>query len=103
MDGTKYQLELLITTKSTHAFFGLDWMGKLVITLESEKFNPNINHINKTENIADHDITTLKRKFRKLFNENHMINNVGDIQFKEGAKMIQQKGRSIPIHLQPAV
>ena len=61
LDGPKNQLELLITTKNTNPFFCLDWMGKLGITLESEKFNPNINHINKTGNAADHDITTLKR------------------------------------------
>ena len=34
LDGTKYQLELLITTKNAHPIMGLDWMGKLGITLE---------------------------------------------------------------------
>ena len=47
---------------------------------------------------------TLKRKFHKLFNENHTVKIVEvDIQLKEGAKLIQQKGRPIPIYLQPAV
>ena len=79
-------------------------MGKLGITLESDKFNPNINHKNKTGNTADHDITTLKRKFHKLFNENHARNNVEvDNRLKEGAKLIQQNGRPFPIHLQSAV
>ena len=60
--------------------------------------------MNKKGNTADHDITSLKRKFHKLFNENHTINNVGvDIQLKEVAKLIQQKRRPIPIHPQPAV
>ena len=27
LDGTKYQLELLITTKITHTLLALDWMG----------------------------------------------------------------------------
>ena len=76
LDGTKYQRELLITTKTTHPLLGLDWMRKLGITLESEKFNPKLNHINKTGNTSDHDKTTLKRKFHKFFNENHTINKV---------------------------
>ena len=79
-------------------------MGKLGITIESKKLNSNNNHINKTGNPADHDITTLKRKFHKLFNENHRINIVEeDIQLTEEAKLIQQNSRPIPIHLQPAV
>ena len=33
-----------------------------------------------------------------------MVKNVEvDIKLKEGSKLIQQKGRPIPIHLQPAV
>ena len=79
-------------------------MGKLGITLEVENPKTEINHITKTGNTEDRDITTLKRKFHKLFNENHTVNNIEvDIQLKEGAKLIQQKGRPIPIHLQPAV
>ena len=86
-------MELLITTKKRHPLLGLDWMGELLITLKSEKLNPNINHINKTGNTADYDITTLKRKFHNLFNENHTTNNVKvDIQLKEEAKLMQQKG-----------
>ena len=79
-------------------------MGKLGITPEVETPKTEINHITKTGNTEDRDIATLKRKFHKLFNENHTVNNIEvDIQLKEGAKLIQQKGRSIAIHLQPAV
>ena len=79
-------------------------MGKLTITLEVEKSNAKINRINQTGSTGDRDIRTLKRKFHKLFNENHTVNNVKvDIQSKEGANLIQQKGIPIPIHLQPAV
>ena len=55
-------------------------------------------------NTEDRNIMTLKRKFHKLFNENHTVKVVEvDVQLKEGTKLIQQKGRPIPIHLQPAV
>ena len=38
-------------------------MGKLGLTLESEKLNPNISHKNKTGNTADLDITTMHNDF----------------------------------------
>ena len=85
LDGTKHQLELLVTTRNTHPLLGLDWTAKLGITLEVEKSNAKINHINKTEKAEDRDITILKLKFHKLFNENHTVNNVEvDVQLKEG-------------------
>ena len=37
LDGEKHQQELLVTIKNTHPLLGLDWMGKLGITLEVEK------------------------------------------------------------------
>ena len=49
-------------------------------------------------------MTTLKSKFHKLFTKNHTLKNVeAYIQLKEGSNLMQQKGRPIPIHLQPAV
>ena len=85
LDGTKDRPELLVTTRNTHPLLGLDWMRKLGITLEVEKSNAKINCINKTGNTEDRDITALKRKFHKLFNENHTVNTVkGDIQSKKG-------------------
>ena len=43
-------------------------------------------------------------KVPKLFHENKTIKGMEvDIQLKLDAKLIQQKGRPIPIHLQPAV
>ena len=46
----------------------------------------------------------MKKKFKKLFNENHTVNGIEvKIQLKEDAKLIQQKGRPIPIHLQQSV
>ena len=79
-------------------------MRKLGITLESEKVTTEINHVNVPENTIDRNITALKREFTSLFTENRTVKNIEvDIQLKEGAKLIQQKSRPIPIHLQPAV
>ena len=39
-----------------------------------------------------------------MFNENHTVKGIEvEIQLKENAKLIQQKGRPIPIHLQQSV
>ena len=74
-------------------------MEKLGITLETGKTAPQIHQIKD-----DPDVTKLKRKFKKLFNENHTVNRLEvKIQLKEDAKLIQQKGRPIPIHLQQSV
>ena len=67
-------------------------------------------HINsssdiKIQNISkDHDVTNLKRQYEKLFAEIHIIKvKPQGVKLKDGARMIQQKSRLIPIHLQPAV
>ena len=42
--------------------------------------------------------------FKKLFHENHTVKGLEvKIQLKDDAKLIQQKGRLIPIHLQQLV
>ena len=74
-------------------------MKKLGITLETGTTVPQIHRIKE-----DTDVTKLKTKFKKLFNENHTVNELEvKIQLKEDAKLIQQKGRPIPIHLQQSV
>ena len=82
-------------------------MEKLGITLKTEAPHQTVPYINKPDQInnrSDADIATLKSKFHKLFTKNHTVNNVEvDIQLKEGSKLIQQKGRAMTIHLQPAV
>ena len=71
-------------------------MKKLGITLETGKTVPQIHHIKK-----DPAETKLKTKFKKLFNENQTVKRLEvKIQLKEDAKLIQQKGRLIPIQLQ---
>ena len=57
-------------------------MEKLGITLDTVETGPQINQITE-----DPDITTLKRRFRKLFNENHTVNG---IEVKNTAKRGRQ-------------
>ena len=99
INGQQNNLEILITTKKTNPLLGLDWMGKLGITLDTGKTGPQINHV-----MEDPGITSLKRKFKKLFHENHTVKGLEvKIQLKDDAELIQQKGRPIPIHLQQSV
>ena len=99
VNGKRNNLEVLITAKKTNPLLGLDWMEKLGITLDTNKIDPQVNHV--TENS---DVTVLKKRFKKLFNENHTVNGIEvKIQLKEDAKLIQQKGRPLPIHLQQSV
>ena len=82
-------------------------MEKLGITLKTEAPHQTVNYINKSKQInnrPDADIATQKSKFHKLLTKNHTVNYVEvDIQVKEGSKLIPEKGRPIPIHLQPGV
>ena len=74
-------------------------MKHLDIKLNIEKTNLQIQNIQEDQDIAD-----LKKKFGKLFHENKTVKGIEvDIQSKPDAKLIQQKGRPKPIHLQPAV
>ena len=99
INGKRNDLLILITTKKTNPLLGLDWMKKLGITLETGRTDPQINRI-----VEDPDITTLKKNFKKLFHENHTVKGLEvEIQLKEDARLIQQKGRPIPIHLQQSV
>ena len=97
--GKRNDLDILVTTKKTKPLLGLDWIEKLGKTLDTGKTGPQVNHI-----IEDPDITTLKRKFKKLFHENHTVEGLEvKIQLKKDARLIQQKRRPIPIRLQQSV
>ena len=99
INGERNHLEKLITTKKTNPLLGLNWLEKLGKTLDTGKIGPQINNVTE-----DPDITTLKRRFKKLFNGNHTVNGIEvKIQLKDDAKLIQQKGRPITIHLQQSV
>ena len=72
---------------------------ELGITLDTGRTGPQINHVTE-----DPDITSLKRKLKKLFHENHTVEGLEvKIQLKGDARLIQQKRRPIPIHLQQSV
>ena len=99
IDGEKKKLELLITTKRTNPILGLDWMKHLGTSVNIKKPNPKIQNIQE-----DPHVTDLKKKFKKLFHENKTVKGIEvDIQLKSNAKLMQQKRRLIPIHLQLAV
>ena len=60
-------------------------MGKLEMTLQTDKNSPITIHMKEPESTQDREIKTLKRKFHKLFTENHRKKNVEvGIQLKEG-------------------
>ena len=87
INGQRNNLEILITTKKSNPLLGLDWMKKLGITLDTGRTGPQVNHVTE-----DPDITSFKRKFKKLFHENHTVEGLEvKIQFKEDARLIQQK------------
>ena len=60
INGKRNNLEVLITTKKTNPLLGLDWMEKLGITLDTNKIDPQVNHV-----IEDSDVTVLKKRFKK--------------------------------------
>ena len=81
---------------------GLDWMQRLKINLSSNDEAIQIHNI-KLDNM-DKKITKLQNDFKDLFYNNKEIKNLSvKTQLKEGAQIIQQKGRPIPIHLQDQV
>ena len=96
LNGTRKELELLVTTRKTNPLLGLDWMKKLGITLETGKTVPQVHQVKE-----DPNVTTLKTNFKNLFNKNHTVEV--KIQLKEDTKLIQQKRRPKPIHLQQSV
>ena len=99
VNGKQKHLEKLITTKKTNPLLGLDWMKELGITLDKDNTDQRIKHVKE-----DPDIKSLKGQFKKLFNENHTVKGIKvEIHLKEDAKLIQQKARPIPIHLQQSV
>ena len=96
-NGIKLKLPLLITEKNTNPLLGLNWMEELKITITEEE--KNIYQINETL-----EENGLKQEFKKLFETNTTIKDIKvKTNLKPEAKIIQQKGRPIPMHLQDAV
>ena len=96
------QLPLLITKANITPLMGLDWMKRLKITINSNTEAIKIHIIRMDEN--EKKILKLKNEFNDLFYNNAGIKDtVVNINLKENANIIQQKGRPIPIHLQDQV
>ena len=94
-------LPLHITKENIRPLLGLDWMKGLEMEIQ---FKNTVNGIaEQNENTEDLE-KEIKEKFRKLFKDNHTIKGTEvDIELKPGTKIIQQKARPIPIHLQKHV
>ena len=96
------ELPLLITKAKSSPLMGLDWMQRLKINLSSNNEAIQIHNL-KLDN-TDKKIIKLQNDFKNLFYNSREIKNLSTkVQLKEGAQIIQQKGRPIPIHLQDQV
>ena len=101
-NNTTLQLPLLITKANITPLMGLDWMTWLGIALNTTTEDVKIHNIKLDE--TQKKILKLKNEFKDLFNNNTEIKNLSvKINLKEDAKIIQQKGRPVPIHLQEQV
>ena len=101
-NNTTLQLPLLITKANTTPLMGLDWMNRLGIALNTTTENFKIQNIKLDE--TQKKILKLKNEFKDLFYNNTEINNLSvKINLKEDAKILQQRGRPVPIHLQEKV
>ena len=94
------QVPLLITKANIPPLMGLDWMNRLGIALNTtsediEKYNIKLDESEKK-------ILRLKNEFKDLFynNTDNKKSLSVKINLKEDAKIIQQKGRPKPKHLQ---
>ena len=81
---------------------GLHWMNRLAIALNITSEDIKIHNIKLDE--TEKKILKLKNEFKDLIYKNTELKNLSvKINLKEDAKILQQKGRSIPIHLQDQV
>ena len=81
---------------------GLDWMQRLKINLSSNNEAFQIHDI-MLDNM-DKKIIKLQNDFKDLsYNNKEIKKPLIKVHLKEGAQIIQQKGRPIPIHLQDQV
>ena len=101
-NSTTLQLPLLITKANNTPLMGLDWMKWLRITLNTTTDDIKIHNIKLDE--IEKKILKLKNEFKDLFYNNTELKDLEvKIDLKEDAKIIQQKGRPVPIHLQNQV
>ena len=101
-NSTTLQLPQLITRANITPAMGLDWMERLGITLNTTTDDIKIHNIKMDE--TEKKILKLKNEFKDLFYNNTKIKELEvKIDLKDDAKIIQQKGRPVPIHLQNQV
>ena len=101
-NSTTLQLPLLITKTNITPLMGLDWMKRLGITVNTTTDDIKIHNIKMDE--TEKKILKLKNEFKDLFYNNTEIKDLEvKIDLKEDAKIIQQKVRPVPIHLQNQV
>ena len=101
-NNTTLQLPLQITKANISPLMGLDCMNRLGIALNTTTEDVKIHNIKLDE--TQKKIQKLKNEFKDLFYNNTEIKNLSVmINLKEDAKIIQQKGRPVPIHLQEQV
>ena len=84
-----------------------DWLTQLNYRVaEASKEGECTNSVNKIENNVElaPEMKTIKQKFPKIFlREGKITGHTTKIEFKEGARITQQKGRRVPLQLQTAV
>ena len=101
-NNTTLQLPLLITKANILPLMGLDWMKRLGITIKTITDDIEIHNIKMDE--TEKKILKLKNEFKDLFYNNTEIKYLEiKIDLKDDAKIIQQKERPVPIHLQNQV
>ena len=101
-NSTTLQLPLLITKANITPLMGLGWMKRLGITLNATTYDIKIHNIKMDE--TEKKILKLKIEFKDLFYNNTEIKDLEvKIDLKEDAKILQRKGRPVPIHFQNQV
>ena len=84
----------------------MESLGLNVMYKPPKTEEPGVNSVNRISNL--NSVTELesilKNKYFKLFNTNKTVHNFEyNVKLKENFKPVQQKGRVVPIHLQPLV
>ena len=91
----------MIMEGNREPIIGMNNIPNLGIELFSGGKPIRLNRINEN---PEELIEALTKSFNKLFKENHTVHDLQvKIELKPDHKPVQQKGRRIPIHLQPAV
>ena len=95
---------ILVSSKGSRSIIGREWLSTL-----RYKFEPvvegksEVNSIEKNEEPCE-ETKKFVSEFKKLFTRNGKVKNHRvKIKLKENARIVQQKGRRIPIQLQNAV